>query len=56
MRREARMMEKEMRRIRELSDRLVFEGELSDAEAHELRACAIHVEDMIREERNGEAV
>ena len=47
------MMGKEMRRIRELSDRLVYEGELTDAEAHELRACAIRLEDMIRRESNG---
>lgn len=46
-------MEKEMGRIRELSDRLVYEG-LTDAEAHELRACTIRLESMMRkEESNG---
>lgn len=47
------MMETEMERIRALSDRLVYDGELTDAEAHELRACSIRLEDVLREERNG---
>lgn len=47
------MMETAMARIRALSDRLVYDGELTDAEAHELRACVIEIEDGLREERNG---
>ena len=47
------VMETVMARLRSLSDLLVFERELSDAEAHELRACVIRIEDMIRRERNG---
>ena len=51
--REVTMMETVMERLRALSDTLVFEGELSDAEAHELRACVIRLESMIRRESNG---
>lgn len=47
------MMETLMARIRELSDALVVEGELTDAEAHELRACGIELESMLGKERNG---
>ena len=42
-----------MVKARALSDRLVYEGELTDAEAHELRARVIELEEMIGEERNG---